>query len=150
MKPIPFIVLVDSREQTPLDFVGAPTRRATLKSGDYSLIWDGHDLRDFVAIERKSATDLLGCVGHDRDRFTRELERLSKLPHRALVIENSLREVLSPSLSAIHPSAVLGSLCAWAHRYGVWPIFAGDRALAAQITLKLLIHGAQTYTACTD
>jgi hypothetical protein len=47
------VILIDTREQAPLEFCGVATERATLTTGDYSCIADGVDLRDVVAIERK-------------------------------------------------------------------------------------------------
>lgn len=60
------VILVDTREQRPLSFGDLPTRRATLVTGDYSVIANGRDLRDVVVIERKSVSDLLGCIGGQR------------------------------------------------------------------------------------
>jgi ERCC4-type nuclease len=74
-----FTVLVDTREQLPFTFADlrsdardgrrplvVPTRIETLTTGDYSL--DGST--DKIAIERKSCSDLLHSLGHDRDRFS--------------------------------------------------------------------------------
>jgi DNA excision repair protein ERCC-4 len=72
MKPPPFIIAVDSREQRPFTFDAWPTAPATLAAGDYSIV----GLEEHVAIERKSLDDLAGCCGRDRDRFKRELHRL--------------------------------------------------------------------------
>jgi ERCC4-type nuclease len=47
-------ILIDTREQRPLDFGSQLTRRATLATGDYSV----EGLADSVAIERKSLADL--------------------------------------------------------------------------------------------
>jgi ERCC4-type nuclease len=144
-QPLPsFTVLVDSREKRPLAFPSVVrTEVCTLPVGDYSIVWDGRDLRDVVVIERKSASDLLSCIGRSRERFERELARMAKIPYRALVIEGSLSGLLEFPLSRIHPNAVLGSLVAWTWRYGVPPIFAGDRCLAAAVVRSLLVHGAR-------
>ena len=68
-------IICDSREQNGYAFSAYPDVMATtgtLTTGDYSLA----GFTDKVAIERKELSDLIGCLTHDRDRFTRELERL--------------------------------------------------------------------------
>ncbi len=137
-------VLIDSREQQPLAFPGIATERAGLKTGDYSCIADGVDLRNVVAIERKSVGDLLACVGQQRDRFERELERLAQLRYRALVIEATMADVVAATAARrLTPSQVLGSLLAWTWKHGCPPIFAGDRANAAVVVATLLRHAAR-------
>jgi hypothetical protein len=99
----PFTVLVDTREQTPYEFIGlltdadqgfeplnVLTTRRTLASGDYSI--EGMDSE--IAIERKSVADLFGTLGQGRARFVRELERLAKLQFAAVVVEGAWSEIL--------------------------------------------------------
>ncbi|HKD69981.1 MAG TPA: ERCC4 domain-containing protein [Candidatus Binataceae bacterium] len=86
--PAEITILIDTREQRPLSFGDLPTQRVELETGDYSCICDGKDLRDLVAIERKSVNNL-GCIGGQRERFERKLVRLAQLPFRTLVIEGS-------------------------------------------------------------
>lgn len=143
MKPVSYTILIDRREQTPLRWDDCPVELTTLKTADYSIIWDGVDLRDVVTIERKSTSDMLGCIGTHRASFQRELSRMAMIPFRALVIEGTLRDLFDNRFSVIHPNAVLGSLMAWTWRYGVPPIFVGDRQLAAAATRALLVHGAR-------
>jgi hypothetical protein len=85
------------------EYVRAPTRRATLATGDYSL----PGLEEVVAIERKTCADLIGSLlGSRRDscgeavanaeRFRRELERMRSMPSgsfRAVVVEASVDDV---------------------------------------------------------
>jgi hypothetical protein len=47
-------ILIDTREQRPLEFDGLSTALAALETGDYSCVCDSVDLRDVVVIERKS------------------------------------------------------------------------------------------------
>jgi DNA excision repair protein ERCC-4 len=138
------VILIDTREQAPLTFPGFASTRATLMTGDYSVVADGVDLRDCAAIERKSVSDLLGCVGSQRQRFERELERLARLRFRALVIEATLRDVVAGTAGRrLTPSQVVGSVLAWTFKYGVAPIFAGDRDSAAMVITNLLHHAAR-------
>jgi ERCC4-type nuclease len=54
-----FRIVIDSREQTPFVFNDNwPVETGALASGDYSIV----GLTDFVAIERKSLSDLCSCV----------------------------------------------------------------------------------------
>jgi DNA excision repair protein ERCC-4 len=138
------VILVDTREQMPLLFRGFATERATLATGDYSCVCDGVDLRAIVSVERKSVSDLLGCVGSQRERFERELERLSRIRYRALVIEGSLIEVVDATVGRrLTPNQVLGSVLAWTFKYNCTPIFAGDRDSAAVVVATLLRHAAR-------
>ncbi|HKD69787.1 MAG TPA: ERCC4 domain-containing protein, partial [Candidatus Binataceae bacterium] len=108
------VILIDSREQRPLSFGDIPVRRDALETGDYSCICDDKDLRDVVAIERKSISDLLGCIGGQRELFERELTRLAQIPFRAIVIEGSIPDLLEATHeSKLHPRAVMGSVLAW-------------------------------------
>jgi ERCC4-type nuclease len=139
-----FVILVDTREQSPLTFPGFVTERATLQTADYSCIADGVDLRGVVGLERKSTSDLLGCIGQSRDRFERELERLAQLRFRALVIEASLAQVVAATAGRrLTPRQVLGSVLAWTFKYNCPPIFAGDRENAAVVVATLLHHAAR-------
>jgi DNA excision repair protein ERCC-4 len=132
------VLIVDTREQRPYTFAGALTR--TLHTGDYSV----EGLEDSVAIERKSVSDLLGCIGGGRERFERELERLGRMPYPTLIVEASLRDVLQGNVRcALHPNAVLGSLCAWSMRYRLPIWFCGDRRTAEIATERLLLKAAK-------
>lgn len=122
----PFMVLIDTREPalekgndesaicrpryyrraskgTAGAYVLAPSRRATLETGDYSL--DGYE--DVIAFERKTLPDLIGTlmggrldsVGELQERkknFREELERMRAMPpgsFRAVVVEASRDDI---------------------------------------------------------
>jgi len=134
-------IVIDSREQRPYDFgpdVLTVTRK--LDSGDYSL--EGHE--SSIAIERKELSDLRGCIGHGRGRFTRELERLQAYDYACIVVEATLAElrqparVHAPGRRQLSPNSVVGSLTAWAirHQVGIW--FAGSRPGGRELTYRLL------------
>ena len=131
----PFTIVIDSREQAPLAFGGWPVVVAGLKTGDYSI----QGFEDRVALERKSVSDLLVCVGRERPRFERELVRLAALEYGAIVIEATLAEVLAGTRwSAVNPKAAASSLLAWSVEHRLPVFFAGTRPLAAATVLKLL------------
>lgn len=92
----PFTVIVDSREQAPWSFQGMRSdahkeyrplvvfnERQGLPTGDYSM----KGFEDQITIERKSLADAFSTFTVDRDRFTRELERMKSFRYAAVVIE---------------------------------------------------------------
>jgi len=127
-------IVADTREQKPYQFTNST--RTALTSGDYSLL----NLEDQISIERKELSDFYNCVGSDRDRFTRELERLSEFDLPIVVIEADLAEILKPNKhgSQLHPNSILGSIGSWIAKYGIIFIFAGGRELAKRMTEKIL------------
>jgi len=153
----PFIVAVDSREQLPWTFQGIVisgrrwqilTQVATLATGDYSIIGRERE----VAIERKSASDLLGSITHGNARFRREHERLrdiAKFGGKAggmvcVIIEGSLSAICDAlddpfSGRQIGSEVVLGITASWPIRYGVQWDFAGDRRRAELLAFKRLL-----------
>ena len=149
LKPEQITIIVDTREQTPLDFkikdIQIPTEIATLRTGDYSC----KGLEHKIAIERKSLPDLLGCIGNGRERFEHELQRMKAYETRALVIESSWREIEFGQYkrSKLHPNSVLGSLISWQERYSI-PIMMVDNHARAGAFVARLIYSAvkQRYT----
>lgn len=114
LRPEDITVVVDTREKTPpaID-LHLPTIRASLQTGDYSI----QGLEHLVRVERKSLQDLVMCVGRERERFERCIERLRHFPLAVLVIEASESSVeLKQYRGDIHPNAVLGSVHAWRAR----------------------------------
>ncbi len=85
-------IIADTREQRVFTFAKyeAEVERATLPTADYSL----PGFEDRVGIERKELGDLISCLmGANRDRFERELRRLSAYDLKAVVVEASMRDV---------------------------------------------------------
>jgi len=155
---IPFKILIDSREQTPVlldkigdkNFPGLKYELATLKTGDYSLFgYDDPDCEFSVCIERKSLADLFGSTGNDRERFEREVERMSYFDHAEIVVERDLWAIFQdpPPMSEMLPKSVYRTLVAWSQRYNVkvWP--CPSRAFMEQhifITLKRFYDDRQS------
>lgn len=156
-KPVfcPFTVIIDTREQAPYQFrtfkadakhktqSGIPrplfiqTEIATLKTADYSI----KGFESEIAIERKSLTDLFGTLGSGRDRFKRELERLSQFQVAHVVIEADWKTILysPPERTKLDPKSVFRSINAWEQEFPTihWQ-FMGMKAIAEHKTFRIL------------
>ena len=141
------LIVVDSREQCPFDFrhekYEATTQAGALSVGDYSLA----GLEDKVAAERKSLPDLVMCLGRERERFERELQRGAALEAFCVVCEGSWLELSKGQYrSQLKPHAACQSVLAFTARYRVPFLFAGGRAAAEYITwgfLRQYLEGAK-------
>jgi DNA excision repair protein ERCC-4 len=107
------VIYVDTREVKPLQFRHLSVIRQTLGEGDYQIC----GISDW-SVERKASLDeLVGCcVGKNRERFERELQRLRPYAFKRLLVVGATcdDDVLNYQyFSEIAPRAVLGSLDAW-------------------------------------
>ncbi len=101
-----FVILIDTREQTPLPMTTG-SQPATLCTGDYSIL----GLEDRFAVERKSIGDLIGSLTTGRERFTRELQRLRAYDFRRLLVIGHEEEIKTGRYrSGASPTAMLHSL----------------------------------------
>ena len=125
------VVVIDTREQTPLPIARFPSRRGTLTTGDYSFAGG----EDHFSVERKTVADLVGCcLGENRARFERELHRLRGFAFARLLVVGSREEIASGKYrSQINPASVLGSISAWEVRYRVPVVFAPSEREAARL-----------------
>jgi ERCC4-type nuclease len=123
------VIVVDTREQTPLPFSKLATVPGTLMTGDYSIL----GLESLFAIERKSVSDLVGCcMGENRPRLERELHRLRGFRFKRLLIVGTEAQILQGDYcSNIKPQAVLGTLGAFEARYDLPVVFKPSPELAA-------------------
>ena len=134
----PVKLLLDSREPWPHPWAAyfspaVKLDRDCLETGDLALAC----FRDGAIVERKTASDLLGCIGKSRDRFERELKRSRYLGRLIVIVEGTLADVFAQS-RGIHPSAIIGTLAAWQRRYA--PVcFAGNVETAAKIAESFLL-----------
>ena len=138
------VVVCDSREQDPFFFdgeayAGTTVVQGSLVTGDYSV--KGLEAR--VAIERKSLSDLVHCLGPDRERFVRELERARALDAFAVVVESAWQELAQGRYrSRMLPKAACASVAALMSR-GTQIFFAGSRPAAEWVTHSFLRFYAQ-------
>lgn len=146
----PFRVVVDTREQAPFRFSGLRLRDSQggstllvelvtdrcLRSGDYSI--DGFENR--FAIERKSKPDLYGSLTGDRDRFEREMQRLTEMEFAAVVVESDWSGLrAAPNHTSVGFEAIEGSILSWSVKYsGVRWFLCESRRHAEWVTWKLM------------
>ena len=137
-------VIVDSREQKPFEFTdvgynNVSVTRDILYIGDYSIF----GCQNEIAIERKSLPDLMNCLGRDRDRFIRQLQRGRGLESYSVVIEASWIDLAQGNYMAkIHPHAACQSICSFIARMGIPFVFAGSRKAAEYIVYSILTQYA--------
>lgn len=94
-----------------------------LKTGDYTIL----GMEDHISVERKSLEDFISCVGGERERFDREIERLKEFPVKAIIVEATLHDLLRGEWrSQVTINAVLGSYIGW-QCHGIPIILAGDK-----------------------
>lgn len=111
--PADITAIVDTREQCPFNLDPMTTEPGTLYTGDYSVA----GLESVIAVERKSLGDLLACVGRERERFERELQRLKSYPVSCVIIEASWQELERGEWRGkITPNVVMGSVTSWIAR----------------------------------
>jgi DNA excision repair protein ERCC-4 len=139
LDPAAVVAIIDTREQVPLDLTPLQSEAGTLSTGDYSV----RGLEAIVAIERKSLSDLLGCIGGERERFDREVQRLLAYPVRALVVESSWAELEAGNWRGkITATATVGSCLGWIAA-GLPIVMAGDHERAGRFVAKLLYTAAR-------
>jgi len=106
-----------------------------LSTGDYSLL----GFEDRISIERKSTDDLIGCLSQDRERFERELTRARNFEQFAVVIEDSLPNIMAGRYrSQMKSVAVIQSIAAFSIRYRVPFLFCGNRLGGELMVYSLL------------
>lgn len=120
--PDGMIIVIDTRESDPLFHKGGklkkdiPIVRSKLEYGDYSLL----GFENGIVFERKKIGDLFGCLGKDRERFTKELEKLVEVERKYIVVEEKEEDIVqSYKYSQMHPNAVRQSIASIEMRYGI-------------------------------
>jgi len=141
LRPEDVTAAIDTREQKPSDLAPLRTTSLKLDTGDYSVVGLTHK----IAIERKSLSDLVGCVGRERERFERELQRLMAYETKAVVVEADWAHIeLKQYRGVLEPNHILGSLMGWVAQ-GVPIVMAGDSARAGKFIARLLFTAARRH-----
>lgn len=139
LKPSDIIAIIDTREQRPWSLAPLKTQIGSLPTGDYSIRGLTHE----IAIERKSLSDLLGCIGTHRERFDDEIKRLLAYPTKAIIVEASWQDLEMGSWrSKIKPSTAMGSVLGWI-AYGIPIVFAGDASKASICAARIMFISAR-------
>lgn len=146
-------IVIDTREQTPLSFSeNAETVRATLHTGDYSVI----GAEDWLCIERKSLADLVGTLAtaYEADyekppkRFNRELERMAEIQRKGGFV--AVWICAKPSSlwahayrSRIAPACIYGLMQSASLRYGIQFLWMDSATRAATELENLARHAVK-------
>lgn len=146
----PFTVIIDNNEQHPYHFTDfsadsrqkfrpliIPTITRSLNTGDYSI----DTLEHAVTVERKSLADLYSTLGQGRDRFERELVRMSEMDFAAVVVEADWPSIIErpPPHSELLPKTVYRSVLAWQQRFSNVHWWAcATRSFAERTTFRIL------------
>ena len=135
-------IVIDTREQAPYSFSGydALVQRATLDTGDYSI----KGFETVVAVERKAPDDLMACLTRERERFTRELDRLRGFHSAAIVVEMPF-DYLGGGMyrSSMKPESAVQSVISIIEKYRMPIFFATTRKMGEFFTYHFLRHFAR-------
>jgi DNA excision repair protein ERCC-4 len=136
-----FIVVCDTREQHEWTF--SPDIQVVSKAlpaGDYSI--QGHEKS--ISLERKTLSDLVNCLIHDRDRFFRELVKLKSYRRKAVVIEASVADVFEMRYkSEAHPYSILGAVQSFHMTFDIPFLWWHSREYAQWMGAKWLEQAAK-------
>ena len=110
--------------------------RGTLETGDFALA----ALPDAGCVERKATGDLLACLGRERERFERELQRGRYVGRMIVVCEGSMADLANEARrrgGGLSYNSIVGTLAAFQRRY--CPFFlAGSIQVAAEFSERFL------------
>jgi ERCC4-type nuclease len=149
----PFTVKIDQQEKKPWEFTGYTVTRIRrgkkiavplkvesttgyMKTADYSLSgYEGSFL-----IERKSAQDLIKTISCHRDRFKRELKRMSMVPYSYVIVEENWDDVLRTCRDTCkyNPVSLDSTILSMQLRYPTQWLFRPSRRTAAKTAYKLM------------
>jgi ERCC4-type nuclease len=126
---MPFDIRIDTREQHPWMFRDLRTRtyifevkasKGTLSQGDYAI----EGMEQELVVERKSLEDLFSTLASGRERFERELQRITDCCRQgAVIIEAPWEVIYEPEKhrtnwqSGMRPQSVIGFIQAFIIRY---------------------------------
>ena len=98
--------------------------RDTLPVADYSI----RGFENKIGIERKNLSDLVLSISKNRERFKRELEKLSNYERKWIFVEATEHECLCwQEFSQMHPNSIRGTLVSIEIKYGIPFYFQPDR-----------------------
>jgi ERCC4-type nuclease len=140
------IILIDSREQLPLEFAHPyvdGVEKSTLSVGDYAVKYkDGHV--PGIVFERKSIPDLFGSLSKGYKRFRRELMKAKESNKELIIIiEGTTQDIIKGTpYSQVQGIQVLRTLLSLYDRYQISHVFFRDRKeMALYVAEMFCAHG---------
>lgn len=116
--------------------------KGSLATGDYSLL--GHE--NLVVVERKTLADLVACLGVERDRFERELQRLKSFDSACVVVESPQSFLRNGEYrSQLLPGSAWQSVISLSGAYRIPFFWAEDGNDAEKIAFDFLRHYANHF-----
>jgi len=153
-----YTIVKDTREQHGYEFTAYGSCEGyvdkQLETGDYSIL----GLEDQICIERKaSTTELAVNLGSDKERFMAEIERMQIFPHKFLILEFSMEDMMVfPAKSSIpvarrkfiksNGAYLLKSINEIQTVYGIPVTFCGDKRHAQQMVSSILKRIYEIYS----
>ena len=135
------LIIRDTREQAGYAFdspryEGVTVEDGSLATGDYSV----KGLESMVACERKSLADLTMCLGQERQRFVRELERARGMDSFLVVVEAPWSDLAGGKYrSRLNPHSACQSVISFMAHLRVPFLFVGSRA-AGEYAVWSFLH----------
>lgn len=142
------IILIDTREQQPLEFKNSKSQK--LSFGDYTFSGDDYS---YTYVDRKSEGDFKSTVTMGHDRFLREVARASALDsYIYVVVESSVVDIEKNNYTGAHQANmkyVWASMRRIQHECPrkVQFIFTGSRKSSQRIIPYLLKYGKALWNA---
>lgn len=148
------IILVDTREQLPLEFSHPyveGTEKSFLPVGDYAVRYkDGHV--PGIIFERKSIPDLLGSLSKGYKRFKRELMKAkSTNKELIIIIEGTTQDIIrGTKYSQVDGLRILRTLLSLYDRYRISHVFFRNREEMATYVVEMFCAHARTRNKCLN
>lgn len=138
------VILVDDREKRPWKFLDFKTKKQRLSVGDYT--FEGYE--DVFVIEKKNSLKELfdDLSGRNRQWFKRFLGRLSKVPHKVIIVEDTLDNLdmtLSRLRTRLTPETIMWFISELTVTYHIPIIFAGKSSSGIDVE-KLFYYFYET------
>ena len=138
IEPSQLTVVIDDREEMPVDVSPLASVRSRLDVGDYGLKGVPG-----IVCERKSLGDLVACCAGERQRFQREVDRLLSFDAKVLVVEATWTELLAGAWrSKATPQSVVGSVIRW-QELGLPVALVGTHEEAGRFIARFLYLAAK-------
>ena len=153
-----FKIIKDTREQNGYDFskldICSGMIDQKLDTGDYSIV----GLEDKICIERKGCVEeLANNLGRKHDTFLNEIYRMTHFPHKFIILEFSLEDLLNfpdntrisySKLSSVKMAGkyMLKCLIEFQIQYNIHVLFCGNRENAFSAVRSILKRINEMYT----